>query len=176
MLLAIASGSLLSLPLAGTIIDRIGSRRTVSAMALISNAALAVIAVGYTIGIAPVVVGLFAFGFAAGAWDVAMNVQAALVERRIGRSIMPRFHAGFSVGTVAGALLGAGMVIVHVPVTAHLSIVAIGDRADRPARGAPLPRRSRPARSDAADADGRRSRPPDARATRSPAGPSRARC
>ena len=70
------------------------------------------------------VVGLFIFGFAAGAWDVAMNVQGAIVERGLGRSIMPRFHAGFSVGTVAGALIGAGMVALHVPVTVHLSGVA----------------------------------------------------
>jgi MFS family permease len=38
---------------------------------------------------------------------------------------MPRFHAGFSLGTVAGALLGAGMVALHVPVTAHLIAVAL---------------------------------------------------
>ena len=36
-----------------------------------------------------------------------MNVQGAVVERRLGRAIMPRFHAGYSVGTVAGALVGA---------------------------------------------------------------------
>ena len=34
-----------------------------------------------------------------------------------GRSIMSRFHAGFSVGTVAGALGGAAMVALDVPVT-----------------------------------------------------------
>jgi MFS family permease len=38
---------------------------------------------------------------------------------------MPRFHAGFSVGTVAGALIGAGMVALHAPVTGHLSGVAV---------------------------------------------------
>jgi predicted MFS family arabinose efflux permease len=37
---------------------------------------------------------------------------------------MPRFHAGFSVGTVAGALLGTVMVAAHVPVTGHLIGVA----------------------------------------------------
>ena len=36
--------------------------------------------------------------------------RGAFVERRLRRSIMPRFHAGFSVGAVSGALLGAGMV------------------------------------------------------------------
>jgi MFS family permease len=38
---------------------------------------------------------------------------------------MPRFHAGFSVGTVGGALGGAGMIALHVPVTAHLLGVAL---------------------------------------------------
>ena len=51
--------------------------------------------------------------------------QGADVERHLGRSIMPRFHAGFSLGTVAGALLGAAMVALGVPVTAHLVVVAV---------------------------------------------------
>src|SRR3954470_9879465 len=38
---------------------------------------------------------------------------------------MPRFHAGYSVGTVAGALVGAAMVALHVPVTAHLLGVGV---------------------------------------------------
>ena len=38
---------------------------------------------------------------------------------------MPKFHAGFSVGTVAGASGGAAMVALGVPVTAHLIGVAV---------------------------------------------------
>jgi fucose permease len=38
---------------------------------------------------------------------------------------MPRFHAGYSIGTVAGALLGTAMVALKVPVTIHLSAVAV---------------------------------------------------
>jgi cyanate permease len=72
-----------------------------------------------------VVAGLFLFGFANGAWDVAMNVQGAVVEGRLGKSIMPRFHAGYSVGTVIGALVGAGAVALRVPVTIHLVCSAI---------------------------------------------------
>ena len=48
-----------------------------------------------------------------------------VVERLLGRAIMSRFHAGFSVGTVAGALIGAAMVALDVPVTAHLLGVAV---------------------------------------------------
>jgi predicted MFS family arabinose efflux permease len=125
VLLAVASGSLIALPLAGTVVDRLGSGRTVAGMALIGGVGLAVTAVGYLAGVLPVLVGLFLFGFANGAWDVAMNVQGAAVERQLGRSIMPRFHAGFSVGTVGGALAGAAMVALRVPVTAHLLGVAL---------------------------------------------------
>ena len=59
-----------------------------------------------------------------GVWDVAMNIHGADVERRSRRSMMPRFHAVFSVGMVAGALIGVGMVALGVPLTAHLLIVA----------------------------------------------------
>jgi fucose permease len=125
VLLAIAAGSLVALPLAGAIVGRHGSKRTVIAMALVSGASLAVVAVGYQFGVVPVVVGLVGFGFGQGGWDVAMNVQGAVVEQRLGRAIMSRFHAGFSVGTVAGSLVGTLMVALSVPVTVHLVIVAV---------------------------------------------------
>lgn len=123
VLLAIAAGSLVALPLAGPLVTRFGSQRMVATMAVVNGSALAIVAVGYLFGVGPVLVGLFLFGFAQGAWDVAMNVQGALAERWLGRSIMPRFHAGFSLGTVAGALVGSAMVALHVPVTAHLLVV-----------------------------------------------------
>ena len=59
-----------------------------------------------------------------GTWDDAMNVEGTFVEQCLGRAIMPRFHAGFSVGTVAGALVGAAMVALGVSVTTHLLAVA----------------------------------------------------
>jgi predicted MFS family arabinose efflux permease len=120
VLLAIAAGSIVSLLLAGQIVTRFGSRGTVTAMAVLLGVALTVVAIGYRYGVPPVIVGLALFGFANGAWDVAMNVQGAVVERRLGKAIMPRFHAGYSVGTVAGALAGAVIVALHVPVTPHL--------------------------------------------------------
>ena len=43
---------------------------------------------------------LVRMGLAVGQWDVAQNVEGAAVERLVGRSIMSRFHASFSVGTV----------------------------------------------------------------------------
>jgi predicted MFS family arabinose efflux permease len=133
VLLTIAAGSITALLLAGVIVSRFHSRRTVTAMAALQGAALAAVALGYLAGVVPVVIALFVFGFSAAAWDVAMNVQGAAVERRLGRAIMPRFHAGYSIGTVAGALVGAAMVVRHVPVTPHLLAVAVVEAVVIPA-------------------------------------------
>jgi hypothetical protein len=94
-------------------------------MSVVLGAALAAAALGYLVGVVPLAVGLFGYGFASATWDVAMNVQGAAVERLSGRAIMPRFHAGYSIGTVAGALVGAAMVALSVPVTVHLLGVGV---------------------------------------------------
>ncbi|MCY1137437.1 MFS transporter [Actinoplanes sp. Pm04-4] len=125
VLLSLAAGSIISLLLAGQIVARFGSSRTVAAMGVLLGVALVAVAIGYQFGVLPVVVGLFAFGFANGSWDVGMNVQGAIVERRLGKAIMPRFHAGFSVGTVAGALVGAAAVALGLSVTIHLAVTAV---------------------------------------------------
>ncbi len=68
--------------------------------------------------------GLFVYGVGTGVWDVAMNVEGAEVERRLGRTIMPRFHAGFSLGTMGGAGLGVLVAAVDVPMLAHLAVLS----------------------------------------------------
>jgi fucose permease len=124
VLLAIAVGSVTSMPLSGLVVGRLGTARTVAVMALVAAVGLATAGLGYPVGVAPVVVGLFALGVGNGTWDVSMNVEGSAVERELGRAIMPRFHAGFSVGTVAGALLGSAMVALGVSATVHLVAVA----------------------------------------------------
>jgi predicted MFS family arabinose efflux permease len=125
VLLAIAIGSLISMPLAGVVISKLGAARTISAMSLILAVGMATAALGCRSGVAPLAAGLFLLGFGSGTWDVAMNVEGAEVERRLGRSIMSRFHAGFSIGTVVGALGGSAMIALDVSVTAHLLAVAV---------------------------------------------------
>lgn len=129
LLFSIAAGSIVALPLAGPVVHHWGSRRTVEVMAVVLAAGLVIAAVGTRFAVAPVAVGLFLLGLGNGAWDVAMNVQAALVEKHVDRSIMSRFHAGWSLGTVAGAVLGAAAVGAGFGVTSHLVVVAVGTAA-----------------------------------------------
>jgi MFS family permease len=128
VLLCGAVGSAFGTSLSGLIIGRLGERRTVVVMSWTVAAGLIVVAAGCRLGpdgIPEVAAGLCLFGFGNGAWDVAMNVQGAAVERELGRSILPKFHAGWSIGTVAGAGTGAVMVALHVPVTVHLIAAAL---------------------------------------------------
>ena len=97
ILLAIAAGAVIAMPLAGLVVNRFGPARTVAVLATVLSVGLVVLASARPVGVLPVVIGLFLIGYGNGTWDVAMNVEGAAVEQRLGRTIMPRFHAGFSV-------------------------------------------------------------------------------
>jgi MFS family permease len=121
LLLAPAAGSVLSLPLAGHVVKRLGARRAIRVFGCVCNGGVALAGVGVSAHLIPIVVlGLFCYGLGTGTYDVAMNVEGAAVEQLLSRSIMPRFHAAWSLGTVSGALVGAGAAALGVSVVTHL--------------------------------------------------------
>lgn len=77
---------------------------------------------------------LAVMGLGGGLVDVAMNAEAAALQVRAGRSIMSRFHAGWSVGGLVGSGLGALAAASGLSVRAHfvmagLAVVALGASA-----------------------------------------------
>ena len=127
LLLAISLGSVLALPSAGRLIDRIGPAGAVRLGASSSavGLTLATVSIGVWEAKPAAAVGLFLYGVGTGIWDVAMNVDGAAVERHLGRTVMPRFHAGFSFGTIAGSAIGVPMAALHVPIEVHVTGVAL---------------------------------------------------
>jgi MFS family permease len=103
-LLAAPAGLVLVVLLAGRLVDAFGSSR----LTRLSGVAVALlpIGLGLAVNMATLMLALLAFGIAAGLLDVAMNAQAGEVERRLGRPLMSSFHACYSFGGLAGALLG----------------------------------------------------------------------
>lgn len=122
-LLAASLGSVMGLPVSGSFVHRFGAARTLVGAALVQTAGL--LTLGYAVSVAEsrplAMVGLFFAGIGTGVYDVGMNFEGASVERLMGRSIMPHFHASFSAGTVAAALLGALLSRLEVPVFGHLA-------------------------------------------------------
>ena len=126
LLLAIAGGSLVALPSTGRVIEWIGATRTVRAGVLADTAGLSVAALGAVTGQLPLTAaGLFVHGIGIGVWDVAMNVEAAEVERRMARTVMPRFHAAWSAGSFLGAGVGILVVALDVSMLVHLVGAAV---------------------------------------------------
>lgn len=123
-LLALSAGSLIGLPASGTISHRFGAAVAVGFGLVSSLVGLSLAGVGVSMASNRIVVmvGLFLAGIGIGVWDVGMNLEGAAVERASGRSIMPKFHAAFSAGTVGGALVGALLSAWSVPVGAHLAV------------------------------------------------------
>jgi predicted MFS family arabinose efflux permease len=126
LLLALSLGSLAGLPVAGRLVERLGARTVVGAGVVAVAVAQVSGAVAVQHATAAVVApALVLFGFGIGTWDVAMNLHGARVEHALGRTIMPRFHAAFSLGTVLGAGAGAGAAATGLPLPAHLALVGV---------------------------------------------------
>nr|WP_279537779.1 MFS transporter [Amycolatopsis acidicola] len=123
LLLALAVGGLVVLPFSGRLVAAFGSRRVVVAGPSLMAAGLLVVAFGLPAGPAVVAVGLFLAGVGHSTWDIAMNVQATAVERRLARPLMPRFHSSFSIGAAIGSGLAALLVAAGTGVALHLIAV-----------------------------------------------------
>lgn len=126
LLLCVALGSLLALPTAGHVVGRIGTANTVRAAGLLAASAGVGIALSLAASSIPgTAISLFFFGIGIGLWDVSQNIEGADVEHKLGRTIMPQFHAAFSGGAFVGALIGAGLSRLGIGLPAHLLVIAV---------------------------------------------------
>ena len=122
-LLGSAVGALLAMPLAGRWVVRRGSGPVTRVTAL--GFAAVLLLPPFAPDAVTLTLALLAFGAANGMLDVAMNAQAATVERGYARPIMSSFHAMFSAGGLVGAALGGVAAGADVAPTTHLIVAAL---------------------------------------------------
>lgn len=108
LLLSIAIGAMSAMPLSGWLSTRFGSRNVTLAAGLLFAATLACL-MSITSEVL-LFASAWAFGVANGTLDVAMNANAAEVEKARAIPTMSSFHAFFSLGGLAGAALGGVMI------------------------------------------------------------------
>ncbi len=127
LIFGLSAGSVFGLVAAVWMLGRFGARRSMLQSASLSVVGLILVGAGSSLlASAPFVFfGLALVGFGIGSLDVVMNVEGAAAEREIGKTLMPLMHACFSLGTVVGALTGAGASLVGLPVHWHLLGIAI---------------------------------------------------
>lgn len=126
VLLAGSIGSIAGLTVAGRLIERRGAATAVRLGVLVEAIGLVGVVLGAIAFESPagVAAALFVWGVGMGLWDVSMNVEGAGVEHRLERNVMPHFHAMFSLGSVAGAGVGALTTRFDVPMVVVLPVTA----------------------------------------------------
>lgn len=112
LLLCLGLGSIVAMPMVGILASRFGCRAVIVTSTLVL--ALVLPLLSYVDSVAGMAISLALFGASVGAVDVAINIQAVMVEKDSKRNMMSGFHGLFSVGGIVGAggmslLLGAGV-------------------------------------------------------------------
>ncbi|TKJ97650.1 MFS transporter [Pseudomonas fluorescens] len=124
LLLCLGMGSIIAMPVAGVLASRYGCRRVLTAGTLMICLALPTLA---TVSSIPLLIaGLFLFGAGLGTVDSTVNLQAVIVERASGKTMMSGFHGLFSLGGIVGAAGVAGLLGLGLsPLQATLLVVVI---------------------------------------------------
>lgn len=121
-LLGMPCGTLLTLPFAGPLVGRIGGRA-----AIISGFVFYSLAVSLP-ALAPDIIFLFLALMLAGSAisfvELGLNVQADLVEKSTGTMIMNTSHGCWSLGIMAGSLIGSGLAALGLPAPFAIPLVA----------------------------------------------------
>lgn len=123
IMMGLAIGAVLSFPIAGKLIDTIGSARTTTMFGLLFISVLPLLAIAPSPWI--LLMALFAFGIGNGGMDMGINAQGVEVESQTGTSMMNSFHGFFSLGGFVGAGIGALMARQGVEPVTHFLIVGV---------------------------------------------------
>jgi MFS family permease len=125
VIFGMSAGSILGLLAAAAVVHRLGARRTIVVAFLVGGTGLAVLtlATSLLLSFPLAIVAMAIFGVAWSICDVAMNVEGTEVEREMGRTLMPWFHASWSLGSVTGAGLGAGAAALGIIPAVHFVVI-----------------------------------------------------
>ena len=127
LLFVMGAAAIVGLSLANVVVARWGPLRGMVGSFTLIGLGLLVIGLGVQVAesFALTAVGLTLMGLGLSSTDVMMNVEGAAVEQSFGKTLMPLFHAFFSIGTVAGAGVGIAMAAWAVGVGWHLAAAGL---------------------------------------------------
>ena len=123
MLLGLPVGSFVSLPVAGWLVARFGSRIVVIISALLYCLILPVL--GLANSKIQLAITLFAFGMSGNMLNISMNTQAVSTESFYGRTIIASYHGIWSLAGFSGAAIGTLMVSLGLRPVQHFLVINI---------------------------------------------------
>jgi MFS family permease len=126
ILFAGAVGSIIALSIAARLIARFGTKPQLMFGFFMVGSGLAGCALAATMH-SPFwyVACNLILGFGAGISDVPLNVDGSVIEAKKGKSVLPRLHAGFSVGALVGAAVGTVCIQLQIPLLAQMLLICV---------------------------------------------------
>ena len=126
LITTIPLGALLGLIASSHVLERLGERRTAIVAQVVGMAAFAAFGLTAVLTGNPLIGAplLVLYGVGISVTNIVINLEAAASDRATGRTLMPLFHAAFSIGAVVGAALGAVGSAAHVSLAIHFPVIA----------------------------------------------------
>ncbi len=116
-------GGIIGSLLVARMMDRFGSKRLLASAATMLSVLMPLIAV---VPVAPLLLVLLTFLGTLDVWnDVAMNAQGVTIQQQLGRPIMNRLHAMWSLGFTGGAVIGSLASAARIDIRLHLAVVGL---------------------------------------------------
>ncbi|SKB41519.1 Fucose permease [Parapedobacter luteus] len=122
VLFSLPIGTLVSLPISGWIIGRLGSKHIVFAAALFYT--LFLVGIGYWGHMYSLMANLVLFGASGNLLNIAVNTQAVTLSNHYAKPIMGAFHGMWSIAGFVGAGIGALMIDRHIVPFHHFMVIA----------------------------------------------------
>ena len=126
VLFGLSIGSMSGILSSAWLVKRFGTRNVIRASMSVSVFGMMILSLALWFA-SPLLfaVGLALFGSSLGAAEVAINIEGAVVEQKMNKTVLPMMHGFYSLGTLVGAGIGMTLTAWGVTATLHVLLAAL---------------------------------------------------
>ena len=126
VLFGLSVGSMSGVLSSAWLVKRFGTRNVIRASMSVSVLGMTVLSLALWFA-SPLLFafGLALFGASLGAAEVAINIEGAVVEQKMNKTVLPMMHGFYSLGTLVGAGIGMTLTAWGVTATLHVLLAAL---------------------------------------------------
>lgn len=126
VLFGLSIGSMSGILCSGWLVKRFGTRTIIRSGMILMVIGMLVMSLALFVA-SPLLfaLGLALLGSGLGSSEVAMNVEGAIIESLMKKTVLPMMHGFFSLGTLVGAAIGLSLTAWNVISWAHLLVIGL---------------------------------------------------
>jgi len=126
VLFGLSVGSMSGILSSAWLVKRFGARKVIRASMSFSVLGMVILSIALWFA-SPLLfaVGLACFGGSLGAGEVAMNIEGAVVEQEMNKTVLPMMHGFYSLGTLVGAGVGMSLTALGISADLHILLAAL---------------------------------------------------